>query len=296
MSVETEPFIGKQTEYPVSYNTRDLITYAIGIGCTELNWVYENNKDFAAFPTYPIVLFFKGDESSVVPFPSKSMTSGPKGPRLPGVKVGLDAEKYIEKVNELPSGGANLRMRQKLLAVTKKGSGALTESELELVDESGKVYYRMVNGGMSVGAKDFKDGGKSTSISLKPPAREPDAVEEEKTSPFQAQLYRLSGDYNPLHVDPVFAGKAGFSAPIMHGLCTLGHSTRHVMKHFCDNRTQKFKAVRLRFASPVIPGDTLVTKMWKESNRVVFTTEVKETGKVVISNAFVELHDAGAKL
>jgi 3-hydroxyacyl-CoA dehydrogenase/3a,7a,12a-trihydroxy-5b-cholest-24-enoyl-CoA hydratase len=68
------------------------------------------------------------------------------------------------------------------------------------------------------------------------------------------------------------------------------------MKHFCDNRTQKFKAVRLRFASPVIPGDTLVTKMWQEGNRVIFTTEVKETGKIVISNAFVEMHDAGAKL
>ena len=63
--VETEGFLNKWVEQKVSYNKRDLLTYAIGIGCTELNFVYENNPGFAAFPTYPIVLGFKGTDQDV---------------------------------------------------------------------------------------------------------------------------------------------------------------------------------------------------------------------------------------
>lgn len=40
----------------------------------------------------------------------------------------------------------------------------------------------------------------AASATNKPPARAPDHVVEEKTLPIQAALYRLSGDYNPLHV------------------------------------------------------------------------------------------------
>ena len=48
---------------------------------------------------------------------------------------------------------------------------------------------------------------------------------------------------------------------------------------YCDNDASKFKACAVRFSSPVIPGETLVTKMWKDGSRVAFTAEVKETGK-----------------
>jgi hypothetical protein len=47
----------------------------------------------------------------------------------------------------------------------------------------------------------------------------------------------------------------------------------------------------------VIPGETLVTKMWKDAgaSRVVFIAEVKETGKQCIANAFLDL-SPGAKM
>lgn len=288
--IDTNKFLNKWTTQDVSYLRRDLLTYAVGIGCEELNFVYENNKQFEAFPTFPIVLSFKGTDQDVVTFPSKAMGEGPKMPMLPGVVAGLDGERYIEKVNEIPKSGAKLVLRQRLAGIQKKGSGATVQMEALLEDASGTLYYRMRSGTFLVGAKKgFTDSGENFAKKIKTPKRAPDVVEEMKVPHNQAQIYRLSGDYNPLHVDPVAAKMMGFpKGPILHGLCSLGFTSRAFVKNFCGNTGKNFKSIGLRFASPVMPGQTLQVNMWVDAStpgRVIIQTKVKETGKVVISNA-----------
>jgi len=120
------------------------------------------------------------------------------------------------------------------------------------------------------------------------PDRAPDATHSEKTSVHQACLYRLSADYNPIHVDPNMAALAGFKTPILHGLCTMGFASRAVLKKYLDNDPLRFKSIRVRFSSPVFPGETLVTEMWKHNNQIVFQVKVQERNVVVLSNGMIE--------
>jgi acyl dehydratase len=114
--------------------------------------------------------------------------------------------------------------------------------------------YRLVSGTFLVGPKDFKDSGKSFSEAVKAPERAPDHIETIKTDEDAPLLYRLSGDYNPLHVDADLAQMSGFKKPILHGLNSFGISCHAVIKSMLDNDQTKFKAIRGRFASPVTPG------------------------------------------
>merc|ERR1712166_795617 len=207
-------------------NARDLLTYAVGIGCQDLQFTYENDGDFQAFPTYPIALGFKGIDQDVISFPSPAMMEGPEMPQLPGIKAGLDGERYIEKINDLDPDGSQLILRSRLAGVQQKGKGASVHMESFLEDETGKQYYRMTGATFLVGAKDFTGAGESFSEVVKLPERAPDKVEELFVPENQAQIYRLSGDYNPLHIDPDAATMMGFEVPILHGLCSLGFTAR----------------------------------------------------------------------
>ena len=59
-------------------------------------------------------------------------------------------------------------------------------------------------------------------------------------------MYRLSGDLNPLHIDPNFAKMGGFSKPIIHGLCTFGIAGQLILKAYADGDANRFKAIKVK--------------------------------------------------
>ncbi|HSW11516.1 MAG TPA: SDR family NAD(P)-dependent oxidoreductase [Solimonas sp.] len=276
-----------------SYDQRDLSIYALGVGAAanplddkELSYVYElKGEKFYALPTY-----------AVMP-PMNAMLALAKEGKQPikGFNFGFDrvlhGEQYTELKYPLPPKG-KLKNTFKFKAAYDKAPHAVVVMAVSTTDETGEeIAYNEITTFVRGAGGWGGDRGSSAEINV-PPAREPDAVIEEKTDANQALLYRLSGDWNPLHADPAFAKAFGFDKPILHGLCTYGHVGRHVIKAFCDNDPRKFKSIKVRFAESVFPGETLVTKMWKESDtRIVFETSVKERGKVVIKSAAVELYE-----
>jgi multifunctional beta-oxidation protein len=88
----------------------------------------------------------------------------------------------------------------------------------------------------------------------------------------------------------VFRKVGGFPVPILHGLCFFGISGKHIYQKYGP-----FKNIKVRFAGTVIPGETLVTEMWKEGNKVIFQTKVKERNAFAISSAAAELLGAESK-
>eukprot|EP00755_Sulcionema_specki_P002232 Sspe_Gene.3394::Locus_1113_Transcript_1_1_Confidence_1.000_Length_1112::g.3394::m.3394/K12405/HSD17B4; 3-hydroxyacyl-CoA dehydrogenase / 3a,7a,12a-trihydroxy-5b-cholest-24-enoyl-CoA hydratase / enoyl-CoA hydratase 2 len=299
MPMDVSKYLNQWAEQEVAYTRRDLLIYALGIGCSELRYIYEKDRKFAAFPTYPVIFPFKGTDNDVLTFPSEAMKKGAKKPGLPGVKVVLDGEKLLESFHPIPV-GAKLRIKERLIGVHKRGSGAAMETEMLVTDLSGdKVYSRLISGAFFVGANDFTDAGVSYSEKVDLPKRPCDSTASYTTAANQAELYRLSGDYNPLHVDPKFAKAMGFKKPILHGLCSFGISARLVLNQYAGGDDKRFKAIKVRFSKPVLPGQTLEVEMWQESpEKIIFQTRIKETGEVCVNNAYMLLHPAspGAKL
>ena len=123
------------------------------------------------------------------------------------------------------------------------------------------------------------------------PHREPDEVCDLPTLSQAALIYRLSGDPNPLHADPQVAAAAGFDRPILHGLCTLGIAGHAILKTYCDYDTARFKSLKLRFSSPVFPGETIRTEMWRDGKNVSFRAKVVERDVVVLNNGLSVVSD-----
>ncbi|KAF9790898.1 multifunctional beta-oxidation protein [Thelephora terrestris] len=262
------------------YSERDVILYNLSIGATEqeLCWTYENHEDFGALPTFGVVPQFMSSSGAPLDFL----------PNFNPAKL-LHGEQFLSIKAPIPTSG-NLVNEARIIEVLDKGKAAAVTLQVTTKDKrTGTVIFENQStvfirgsggfGGQRVG----KDRGPATAKN-DPPKRKPDAVLEEKTTSAQAALYRLNGDLNPLHILPEFAAVGGFDKPILHGLCTMGIASKHVLKSFGD-----FKDVKVRFAGVVYPGETIVTEMWKEGDKVIFTAKVKERGTTVLASAAVTL-------
>jgi acyl dehydratase len=110
-----------------------------------------------------------------------------------------------------------------------------------------------------------------------------------RVAPNQAHLYRLSGDHNPLHVDPDFARAAGFPAPILHGLCSYGMAVRAVIGEALDDAPEQVAHVAGRFTAPIFMGETLEARIWTDGDTLSFQLVVVDRDVVAIDQGLVLL-------
>jgi acyl dehydratase len=272
----------------VTYTPRDSMLYALGLGYGgdpmhrgELRFVFE--KELQAVPTMVTAMGTPGIWW--------------KDPRTGADPVKLvHGEQDLRLFKPLPP-AATLIARNKVHSLTDKGAGkgAIAVLFRELIDQAtGETYALSRNVTFLRG-----DGGFSEQSGVSDPGPEAlPGVPERKADlevsyailPQAALIYRLSGDYNPLHVDPDFSARAGFEKPILHGLCTYGMAARAVIEKVLAFDASRLKRIAVRFTSPVWPGETVRYELWRESDTLVrLRATVDARGVVVLGNGLIEV-------
>jgi len=289
---------GAGFEYPlqeVSWLKRDVLLFANSIGCTaaELHFLFELHPNFQVFPTYSIILPFKQTDQEVIDFYARQSAAPIPGvPKFDSRRV-VDGQRLIKFLKPLPSTsqGKKFELRTRIIGVYDKGkAGSVVEQETVLAEKDGDVYTKAVGSAFFVGQGNWGGPKGPSTVNFPPPeGKKPDAVYTLQTTPESALLYRLNGDYNPLHATPEPGQKMGFGGTIMHGLYSWNTSCHGLLQQLGGSDPANIKEFQARFAAPVKPGDKLVTEMWKTGDisddweEIRFVTRV-EGGKVVLSN------------
>jgi acyl dehydratase len=274
---------GKLPETENSWDRDDVILYHLGVGAgmekptdpKELEYTYE--KNLKVLPSFAVVPVF-GSLMNMF--------------KVPGIDINvaliLHGEQAIQIHKPIPV-ASEVVSEGRIAGLYDKGKAALIVLEVETREkDTGDKLFTNQFSVFARGEGGF--GGESgPKAGNKPPDRAPDVVAESRTLPQQALIYRLCGDKNPLHLDPEFAKMGGFDVPILHGLCSYGVVCKSVVDEMLDGAVEKVAGYSARFAGVVFPGETIVTSMWKEGDKILISAKAKERDAPVISNSAITI-------
>jgi acyl dehydratase len=273
----------KIPEVEQTYGPKDTILYALGIGLghdplneDELPFVYD--KNLKVLPTFAVVLGWPG-------FWARDLDTGIDWVKLVAGEQGLVLHR------PLPASGTIVG-RTRVTEVIDKGpgKGALVYSERVVSHKkSGEKIATVMQTTFCRGDGGFGGPAREAPPVHPIPERVPDFVSDLSTRPEAALIYRLSGDPNPLHVDPAIAKAAGFPRPILHGLATFGIAGHAILKSICGYDPAKLTTIAARYSAPVFPGETIRTEMWRDGNVVSFRARVVERDVIAINNGRAEV-------
>ncbi|MFD7702906.1 MaoC/PaaZ C-terminal domain-containing protein [Streptomyces caelestis] len=245
----------------ISWTPRDVLLYHLGIGAgrpatdpRELRYTLESRLH--VLPSFATVA-----------------GGGPPGVTgalsLPGVDVDLarvlHGGQSLTVHRPLPAEGA-ATTTARVVAVHDKGRAAVLVMRTEAADADGPLWTDEAR--IHVRGEGGWGGDRGPSVRHAPPTGTPDRILERTVREDQALLYRLSGDWNPLHADPGFAARAGFERPVLHGLCTYGMTLKAVVDTLLDGDVTRVRSYATRFAGVVYPGETLRIRMWRGDGAV----------------------------
>jgi acyl dehydratase len=261
-----------------SYGDRETMLYALGIGMgrdpldeNELAYVFERpGAALKTVPSFATVLA-----------------------RVPLLKdCGFDytkvvhGEQRLKLHRTLPPAGeliADARVTEAYDKGAGKGAVIYTETTVRSAAD-GQPVYTLLSVTFARGDGGFGGPAGSGPAPHALPERAPDGSVTLETRKDQALLYRLSGDRNPLHADPVLARRVGFRAPILHGLCTYGTACRALLKEVAAYDHTRITGFDVRFSAPVYPGESIATDYWVDGKVVSFRCRVPEREDAVVIN------------
>ncbi|MFH1079567.1 MAG: MaoC/PaaZ C-terminal domain-containing protein [Pseudomonadota bacterium] len=257
------------------YTWRDVILYALGVGAGfgDLPYVYEKNlKVIPTFSVATIMDFF----FAVVKEANLNLS---------GI---LHGGQELIFHRPIPASGTFTTVGRITHIYDKKEKGAVFVMQSDTHHDNGEELF---TARFSIFSRfDGNFGGGDIVMERPPfPDRPADFVVKARPSDDQPLLYRLSGDYFELHVDPEFARKSDFEKPIMHGLCTLGYACRALIASFIPGTPEKVRRLKCRFTRPLYPGDPIETLTWKTADgQALWRTLNTKTSETVIDDGEFE--------
>lgn len=246
-----------QTETPVDYTETDVILHALGIGLggedvRELKYVFD--EQLVATPMFAMILahrlaWLRQPETGI------------------DVRRMLHGESSLTLHRPLPPVGRVL-VQGRVSGVVDRGPGKSVSIYFEqwVLDAASRSRLATVGGCFvfpGAGTEDSSSGIWTPAPVIQVPSGAPDAEYEQLLPENAAQLYRLTGDRNPLHVNPQVARRAGFDKPILHGLCTFGYAGSAALRVLCDHQAHRLAKIQVRYSSPIYSGERLRTLFYR---------------------------------
>ncbi len=262
---------------------RDTILYALGLGYgsdpldwNQLQFVYE--KDLRAVPSMACVMGYPG-----------FWMREPKL-EIDWVRL-LHGEHCYEILEPLPVKGL-LTAQHKVTGVEDKGEGrgAIVHFEKEVRDEAGTLLARVEQSNFCRGDGGCGNFGRKGKERLPLPDSLPDLSCEIATTRSAALLYRLNGDYNPVHADPDVAREGGFDQPWLAGMNTMGIATRAAIAELCDHDPARIRSMFVRFRNVCFPGESLRFDFWRTDKGARFRAVVAARDAVILDRGEITLH------
>lgn len=260
-----------------TYDTRDTALYALGVGLgtdpvdpQQLRYVYE--RKMLALPSLVTMLCRPG-------------------PWFMHPDAGIDWTKFLHSgqaitIHKHVPTAATLTGLTRVTRIVDRGvgKGVLIEHARELIDRATNEAIATVTA-TGIARADGGCGGptEAPAAAAAEPQGEPDFTCISPTLPQSALIFRLSGDPNPLHVEPAIAAKGGFPRPILHGLCTFGVACHALLKVACGYDAERLTGMEARFSGVVYPGETIRTRVWVSQDHIDFDCAVVEREVSVLS-------------
>ncbi|HVN64288.1 MAG TPA: MaoC/PaaZ C-terminal domain-containing protein [Candidatus Binataceae bacterium] len=212
----------------------------------------------------------------------------------PNLQVNLlrlvHGEQDMEFLNPIRPGDT-ITAAAKVQAVETKATGETLTLEVNAKNQSGTPVLK------TLFVAFIRSGGARSATEPKPPEPvrgEPILTVSQTIDKDQTYRYaEASGDRNPIHVDENVAKMAGLPGIIVHGLCTMAFTSKVAIDKLCGGDPAKLKRLRVRFSKPVLPGQTITTKIWAEgekNGRKIYSYETfNQDGAAVIKGGIAEV-------